>query len=119
MLKSLGLGWHGINLKEQSKKDRKETAIPCVCVCVQVCVLVACLGHSATQSVSCSLVDCSKPDQICDRICAQGGPGTIKTVLHSLQDSTPALLVRGTGKAADLLSDAVGIRSGRERSGEG
>lgn len=52
--------------------------------------------------------DTSAEDQIplvC--VCVQGGPFTVDTVLQACQSGTPALLVRGSGKAADMLSDAV------------
>ena len=38
-------------------------------------------------------------------ICVQGGPGTIQTVLDATCNGTPALIVRGSGKAADLIAD--------------
>ena len=44
---------------------------------------------------------------MCVCLCTQGGPGTVDTVLHSAKGGTPVLLVRGSGKAADLISDAV------------
>jgi hypothetical protein len=40
-------------------------------------------------------------------VCVQGGPGTVDTVLKACRSGTSALLVRGSGQAADLLSDAV------------
>ena len=40
-------------------------------------------------------------------VCVQGGPGTVGTVLNAVMQDIPALLVRGSGKASDLLSDAV------------
>jgi len=43
-------------------------------------------------------------------ICLQGGPGSIDTALLATQAGTPSLFVRGSGKAADLISDAVLLR---------
>jgi hypothetical protein len=40
-------------------------------------------------------------------VCVEGGPGTIATVYHAVKNLTPVLLVRGSGRAANLLSDAV------------
>eukprot|EP00961_Rhodomonas_salina_P261064 3528152-Rhodomonas_salina.1 len=39
-------------------------------------------------------------------VCVQGGPGTVSTVLGAVTNGTPALLVRGSGKAADLIAGA-------------
>ncbi|KAJ1481845.1 hypothetical protein T484DRAFT_1805932, partial [Baffinella frigidus] len=49
--------------------------------------------------------DAEKVPVVC--VCVQGGPGSIQTVLDSVKIGTPALLVRGSGKAADLLADAT------------
>ena len=43
-------------------------------------------------------------------VCLQGGQGSVDTVLKACQAGTAALLVRGSGLAADLLSDAVRLR---------
>ena len=43
-------------------------------------------------------------------ICLQGGPGSIDMALRVTQAGTPSLFVRGSGKAADLVSDAVLLR---------
>ena len=43
----------------------------------------------------------------CVCVCVQGGVTTIKKVLESVSNLTPVVLVKGSGKAADLLSDAV------------
>ena len=43
-------------------------------------------------------------------ICLQGGPGSIDTALLATRAGTPSLFVRGSGKAADLVSDAVLLR---------
>jgi flagellar biosynthesis GTPase FlhF len=43
-------------------------------------------------------------------ICVSGGPGSIETALKTVQTGTASLLVRGSGKAADLLSDVVLLR---------
>ena len=40
-------------------------------------------------------------------VCVQGGKNSVNTVLHAVQNGTPSLLVLGSGKAADLISDAV------------
>ena len=40
-------------------------------------------------------------------VCVQGGPGTIKTVRNAAGNGTPVLLIRGSGKAADLLADVA------------
>ena len=43
-------------------------------------------------------------------ICVQGGPGSINTVLDAARNGTPCLVVRGSGKAADLIADCVLMR---------
>jgi hypothetical protein len=43
-------------------------------------------------------------------VCVQGGQYTIDTVHQACKSGTPVLLVRGSGKAADLLSDAVNLQ---------
>lgn len=43
-------------------------------------------------------------------VCVQGGPGTVSTVLGAVTNGTPALLVRGSGKAADLIADMILLR---------
>jgi hypothetical protein len=43
-------------------------------------------------------------------ITVQGGPGSVETVRHAARAGTPCLLVRGSGKAADMISDAVLLR---------
>ena len=40
-------------------------------------------------------------------VCVEGGPGTINTVVNAAKNSTACLLVKGSGRAACLLSDAV------------
>ena len=40
-------------------------------------------------------------------VCVQGGPGTVDTVLDAVVNGTPSLLVKGSGQAACILSDAV------------
>jgi hypothetical protein len=40
-------------------------------------------------------------------VCVEGGPGTINTVVSAAKNSTACLLVKGSGRAACLLSDAV------------
>ncbi|KAK3605984.1 hypothetical protein CHS0354_019664 [Potamilus streckersoni] len=36
----------------------------------------------------------------------EGGPGTLKTVTNALKTNTPALIVKGSGRAADILAHA-------------
>lgn len=43
-------------------------------------------------------------------VCVQGGPGSVGTVLAAVQQNIPSLLVRGSGKAADLIADAVVLK---------
>ena len=43
-------------------------------------------------------------------ICVQGGPGTVGTVMEATLNGTPALVVRGSGKAADLIADCTLMR---------
>jgi hypothetical protein len=43
-------------------------------------------------------------------ICVQGGPGSVETALRTTQAGIPSLFVRSSGKAADLISDAVLLR---------
>jgi hypothetical protein len=40
-------------------------------------------------------------------VCVQGGPGTINTVLSAAKNGTACLIVKGSGRAACLISDAV------------
>ena len=40
-------------------------------------------------------------------VSVQGGPGTIKTVHGSVCNDIPAMVVRGSGKASDLIADIV------------
>jgi hypothetical protein len=40
-------------------------------------------------------------------ICIQGGPHTVQKALEAVRNGTPVLLVKGSGKAADLLADAT------------
>ena len=39
-------------------------------------------------------------------ICVQGGPHTVQKVLEAVRGGTPVLIVKGSGKTADLLADA-------------
>ena len=39
-------------------------------------------------------------------ICVQGGPNTVQKVLEAVRGGTPVLIVKGSGKTADLLADA-------------
>jgi hypothetical protein len=39
----------------------------------------------------------------------EGGPGTIRTVHSAVQNRTPVMLMYGSGRAADLLSDALRV----------
>jgi hypothetical protein len=43
-------------------------------------------------------------------ICVQGGPGSVETALRTTRAGIPSLFVRSSGKAADLVSDAVLLR---------
>jgi hypothetical protein len=43
-------------------------------------------------------------------ICVQGGPGSVETALRTTLAGIPSLFVRSSGKAADLVSDAVLLR---------
>ena len=49
-------------------------------------------------------------------VCVEGGPGTLDTVFESVKNATPNLLVRGSGRAADLLSDFVLLRYSESHS---
>jgi hypothetical protein len=40
-------------------------------------------------------------------VCVQGGATTIRKVFESVLNGTPVVLVRGSGKVADLLADAI------------
>eukprot|EP00960_Hanusia_phi_P061752 764932-Hanusia_phi.AAC.1 len=40
-------------------------------------------------------------------VCVQGGPGSVKAVLDAAKQGKSCLLVNGSGRAADLMSDAV------------
>ena len=46
----------------------------------------------------------------CIKVCVQGGLGTIRTMLHTVQQHLPVLLVRGTGKGTDLVADCVCLK---------
>jgi hypothetical protein len=39
----------------------------------------------------------------------EGGPGTIRTVHSAVQNRTPVMLMYGSGRAADLLCDALRV----------
>ena len=39
-------------------------------------------------------------------VVVEGGPGTLETVMRALQTGTPAVIVEGSGRAADLLAYA-------------
>lgn len=39
-------------------------------------------------------------------VCVQGGPGTVKTVISAIEANSPVLIVKGSGKAADLIAGA-------------
>ena len=51
-------------------------------------------------------------------VCLQGGPGSIQTVYDAVKHGTPALLVRGSGKAADLIADATLLQFSKVRERE-
>lgn len=36
----------------------------------------------------------------------EGGPGTLETVHQSIQNNTPSVIVKGSGRAADILAYA-------------
>ena len=36
----------------------------------------------------------------------EGGPGTLETVHQSIKNNTPAVIVKGSGRAADILAYA-------------
>lgn len=36
----------------------------------------------------------------------EGGPGTLQTVHQAIQNNTPAVIVKGSGRAADILAYA-------------
>ena len=42
-------------------------------------------------------------------LCFEGGPGTVDTVFAAAANRTPVMLVRGSGRAADLLADCVRV----------
>jgi len=44
------------------------------------------------------------------KVCVQGGAGAIRTILHAVNDNIPVLLVRGTGKATDIIADCVCLK---------
>ena len=44
------------------------------------------------------------------KVCVQGGAGAIHTILNAVNDQIPVLLVRGTGKATDLIADCVCLK---------
>ena len=39
-------------------------------------------------------------------VVVEGGPGTLETVMRALQSGTPAVIVEGSGRAADVLAYA-------------
>ena len=43
-------------------------------------------------------------------VSVQGGHESIQTILNSVNEQLPVLLVRGTGKATDLVADAVCLK---------
>ncbi|EKX48626.1 hypothetical protein GUITHDRAFT_105770 [Guillardia theta CCMP2712] len=43
-------------------------------------------------------------------ICVQGGEGSVKTLYDAIKANTPCLVVNGSGRAADLISDALRLR---------
>ena len=65
------------------------------------------------------------PDIPVVHVCVQGGSEAIRTMLNTVMVSLPVLLVRGTGKATDLVADCVclkfppGYKLKKERAGEG
>ena len=68
--------------------------------------------HGPSSSVSSSSTDKSHASEYdADRraicLCFEGGPGTIGTVEAAVSNGTPALVVQGTGRAADLIADCL------------
>ena len=51
-------------------------------------------------------------------VCFEGGPGTIDTIYASTRNGTPALLVKGSGRAADLIADCIRVFKSDETSGD-
>ena len=39
-------------------------------------------------------------------VCLEGGPGTLETVQSAISVGTPAVIVEGSGRAADILAYA-------------
>ena len=52
---------------------------------------------------------CDTGRAIC--LCVEGGFGTIGTVLASIENKMPVLVLQGTGRASDLISDSLEIYS--------
>ena len=42
-------------------------------------------------------------------VCIEGGPGTIQTVWEAARRQMPVVIVKGSGRAADLLADVVDV----------
>ena len=40
-------------------------------------------------------------------VCVEGGPGSVDTVQKASAQEIPCLVVRGSGRAADLIADTV------------
>ena len=52
-------------------------------------------------------------------VCFEGGPGTIDTIYASTKNGTPALLVKGSGRAADLIADCIRVFRSDENDDNG
>jgi len=66
------------------------------------------LSHSLCLSVSVSLpLALSLALALPNVFSFTGGPGSVSTVKEAASNGTPSLLVRGSGKAADLIADCV------------
>eukprot|EP00960_Hanusia_phi_P072534 767809-Hanusia_phi.AAC.1 len=56
-------------------------------------------------------------DTVC--VCVQGGAGTVRKLVESIRARTPVLLIKGSGKIADLLADALQYRKHTHRPTQG
>jgi hypothetical protein len=49
-------------------------------------------------------------------VSVEGGKGTIETVYNAVKNEIPVLLVRGSGRATDLMSDLVLLKFGEQHA---
>jgi len=42
-------------------------------------------------------------------LCLEGGPNTIKTMAEAIKNNTPAVVIGGSGRAADVVSYAYNL----------